>query len=161
MEASTELLEFAGEMQKIHKTDGYPKPENKWDSATIGIDMANSLNDVQRKKYLARWNNNVDIMLNERNKAKIVAQFGTDFLDNLEKQIKRMKAGSNRVDPTGNKTIDAIMDYINDSVGTIMFWNMRSALLQLLSTFNYMNWNDNNPLKFGQAMLNVDQYKKD
>ena len=161
VESSTELLEFAGEMQKIHKTDGYPKPENSWDSATIGIDMANSLNDVQRKKYLARWNNNVDIMLNERNKAKIVAQFGTDFLDNLEKQIKRMKAGSNRVDPTGNKTIDAIMDYINDSVGTIMFWNMRSALLQLLSTFNYMNWNDNNPLKFGQAMLDVDQYKKD
>lgn len=161
VESSTELLEFAGEMQKIHKTDGYPKPENSWDSATIGIDMANSLNDVQRKKYLARWNNNVDIMLNERNKAKIVAQFGTDFLDNLEKQIKRMKAGSNRIDPTGNKTIDAIMDYINDSVGTIMFWNMRSALLQLLSTFNYMNWNDNNPLKFGQAMLDVDQYKKD
>ena len=72
-----------------------------------------------------------------------------------------MKAGSNRVVPTVNKPIDALMDYINDSVGTIMFQNMRSALLQLLSTFNYRTWNDNNPLKFGQAMLDVDQYKKD
>ena len=155
------LKKFAGELKKIHKTDGYPEPKDTWDSGRIASDISDSLNKTQRSKYLDRWNKNIDVFLSEKNKAKIIAQFGTDYLRNLERVIARMKAGTNRIEPTGNKTIDAVLDYINDSVGTIMFWNMRSALLQTISTFNYMNWSDNNPLKFGEAMLNKDQYAKD
>ena len=39
--------------------------------------------------------------------------------------------------------------------------NMRSAILQQLSTVNYMNWNFNNPIKMGLAMANVPQFRKD
>jgi hypothetical protein len=42
-----------------------------------------------------------------------------------------------------------------------MFLNSRSATLQLLSSVNYINWSDNNPLAAGKALANSPQYWKD
>ena len=42
-----------------------------------------------------------------------------------------------------------------------MFLNARSAVLQTISSINYINWTDNNPLKAGKAIANVKQYSKD
>ena len=42
-----------------------------------------------------------------------------------------------------------------------MFFNTRSAVLQLLSTVNFVNFTDNNILKAGQAFANQPQYWKD
>tara|TARA_Y100000114_G_scaffold152530_1_gene170968 strand:+ start:1 stop:1197 length:1197 start_codon:yes stop_codon:yes gene_type:complete len=42
-----------------------------------------------------------------------------------------------------------------------MFLNVRSAVLQTISTVNYINWSDNNPLKAGVAYANQPQYWKD
>jgi len=42
-----------------------------------------------------------------------------------------------------------------------MFLNTRSATLQTLSTLNYINWSDNNPLKAGAAFANQQQYWAD
>ena len=53
------------------------------------------------------------------------------------------------------------MGWLNGSVGVTMFLNARSAMLQLISTINYINTSDNNVLKFGVAMANVPQMSKD
>jgi RNase P protein component len=53
------------------------------------------------------------------------------------------------------------LNYLNNSVGTIMFLNQRSATMQLTSAFNYINWHDNNPIKAGAAVANIPQYAKD
>jgi len=37
-----------------------------------------------------------------------------------------------------------MLDWLNGSVGAIMFVNMRSGLLQLISNVNFVNWGDNN-----------------
>ena len=42
-----------------------------------------------------------------------------------------------------------------------MFLNMRSAILQTISAVNYLNWNDNNPLKAANAFANQKQFWKD
>ena len=42
-----------------------------------------------------------------------------------------------------------------------MFFNTRSAALQLLSSVNFVNFTDNNPLKAGAAFANQPQYWKD
>jgi hypothetical protein len=42
-----------------------------------------------------------------------------------------------------------------------MFLNQRSATLQMLSSFNYINWSDNNPLQAGKALANIPQFAKD
>jgi hypothetical protein len=71
-----------------------------------------------------------------------------------------MKNGTNR--PSGgNKTVNRWNNWVNNSVGAIMFFNRRSALLQLLSTVNFINWSDNNPAKAALAFANQPQYWKD
>jgi len=42
-----------------------------------------------------------------------------------------------------------------------MFFNTRSAILQTLSTFNFINWGDNNPIKAAKAYANQKQFWKD
>jgi len=42
-----------------------------------------------------------------------------------------------------------------------MFLNTRSAVLQTISTLNYVNWHDNNPLNVAKTVVNQKQYWKD
>jgi hypothetical protein len=71
-----------------------------------------------------------------------------------------MKTGRNR--PSGaNKLTNQFMNWVNDSVGTIMFFNTRSALLQTLSTVNFINWGDNNPMAAAKAFANQKQFWAD
>ena len=100
-------------------------------------------------------------MFNEANLNKIEAVYGTKHRDALENIIKRMKSGSNRPASSGNKAEGLWLDWVNNSVGTIMFFNRRSALMQLLSTVNFVNWSDNNPAKAALAFANQPQYWKD
>jgi len=71
-----------------------------------------------------------------------------------------METGRNR--PTGSsRMMSNYMNWVNNSVGAIMFFNMRSAILQTISATNYINWSDNNPLKAAAAFANQPQYWKD
>ena len=71
-----------------------------------------------------------------------------------------MKTGRNR--PSGaNKLTNKFMNWVNDSVGTIMFFNTRSALLQTLSIANFINWGDNNQAKAAMAFANQKQFWAD
>ena len=60
-----------------------------------------------------------------------------------------------------NRLVNTFNNWANQSVGAIMFFNMRSALLQTISSINYLNWSDNNPLKAGLALANFPQFIKD
>ena len=71
-----------------------------------------------------------------------------------------MKKGTNRLQ-TDNKQVDAWLNWLNASVGNIMFLNRRSALLQTISSVNYVNWSDNNIFKAGTAFANQPQYWSD
>ena len=71
-----------------------------------------------------------------------------------------MKSGKNRL-LGGNRLSDQMLDYINGSNAAIMFFNMRSAVLQTISSINYVNWSFNNPLRAGKALANQPQFWKD
>ena len=71
-----------------------------------------------------------------------------------------MKTGTNR-GFKGDTLTGRFIDWINNSVGAIMFFNMRSAVLQTISAVNFVNWSDNNPLKASAAFANQPQYWKD
>ena len=74
--------------------------------------------------------------------------------------LYRMKTGRNR--PSGaNKLTNVFLNWVNDSVGTIMFFNTRSALLQTLSIVNFINWGDNNPIEAAKAFSNQKQFWAD
>ena len=71
-----------------------------------------------------------------------------------------MKTGRNRSVGT-NRITNTWLNWLNDSVGTVMFLNQRSALLQTISSINYLNWTDNNPAQAAKAFANQKQFWSD
>ena len=99
-------------------------------------------------------------VFNETNMNKLEAAYGKGYRDALENMLGRMKTGSNR-GFKGDTLTGRFIDWINNSVGAIMFFNMRSAVLQTISAVNFVNWSDNNPLKAAAAFGNQPQYWSD
>jgi predicted kinase len=157
-----ELQAFADTLGLISKKEeGYAKPGEYWLVENIASDLLSdgSIGDA-RSEFLAEWQQNADEMFSKENLNKIQAIYGNKFREALEDILYRMKHGTNR--PTGsNRLTNNFMNWINNSTGAIMFFNMRSALLQTLSTTNYINWTDNNPLKAAAAFANQKQYWSD
>lgn len=157
-----ELQTFAGILSLISKKEeGYAKPGEYWLVENIASDLLSdgSIGDA-RSEFLAEWQQNADEMFSKENLNKIQAIYGNKFREALEDILYRMKHGTNR--PTGSSRLtNNFMNWINNSTGAIMFFNMRSALLQTLSTTNYINWTDNNPLKAAMAFANQKQYWSD
>ena len=158
--ADENLVTFANELIAINKDNGYPKPIDGWLAGTITTDLLSGLNTVVRAKYLKQWQNNVDEVFSETNMNKLEAAYGKGYRDALENMLGRMKTGSNR-GFKGDTLTGRFIDWINNSVGAIMFFNMRSAVLQTISAVNFVNWSDNNPLKAAAAFGNQPQYWSD
>jgi predicted kinase len=157
-----ELQAFADTLGLISKKEeGYAKPGEYWLVENIASDLLSdgSIGDA-RSEFLAEWQQNADEIFSKENLNKIQAIYGNKFREALEDILYRMKHGTNR--PTGSSRLtNNFMNWINNSTGAIMFFNMRSALLQTLSTTNYINWTDNNPLKAAMAFANQKQYWSD
>ena len=155
---SPNLKRFARQLNKT--MGGYPAPQESWLAGTITTDAINMVNTIKRKEFLETWQQNADIIFSEDNLNKLEAAFGEDYVEALKDSLYRMKSGRNR--PSGtNKLTNKFMNWVNDSVATIMFFNTRSALLQTLSTVNFINWGDNNPLLAAKAFGNQKQFWSD
>ena len=155
-----ELRVFANELIKIQKGKPYPKPGKDWLGGNITSDIINDINKVNRAEYQQEWRENVDIIFSEDNMNKMEAAYGTRWREAMEDSLRRMKSGSNRP-PGGNRATDGILDWLNNSVGAVMFLNTRSALLQTISAVNFINWGDNNIVKAGAAFANQKQFWAD
>lgn len=158
VQTNPDLLAFVKQMDKA--LGGYPAPQNDWLAGTLTTDAINMINTTKRSEFLQEWKANVDLIFSKENMNKLEAGFGKSYVEALEDMLYRMDTGRNR--PSGkNKQTNQFMNWVNDSVGTIMFFNTRSALLQLLSTVNFINWGDNNPALAAKAFANQDQFWKD
>ena len=156
------LLAFAGSLGRISRSqDGYVKPDENWVVGSIASDLHNQTSKLNRADYLADWIDNKNVIFSPANMNKIEAVYGTDFRDALENMLERMETGSNRLTGGKDKTVNRFMDWINGSVGAVMFFNTRSAALQTLSTVNFIDWNDNNIFAASKAFANQPQYWKD
>jgi len=152
---------FADVLGNISRAkEGYVKPGENWVVGNIASDLFGQSNQTNRAEYLSEWKNNVDVMFSPENINKIEAVYGTDFRGALEDMLYRMETGSNRAHG-GDKVVNGFMDWINGSVGAVMFFNTRSAMLQTLSTVNFINWGDNNIFQAAKAFANQPQYWKD
>jgi hypothetical protein len=155
-----ELNTFTNELIVIQKGKLYPKPGDNWLGGNITSDIINGINKVNRAEYQQEWRENVDIIFSEDNMNKMEAAYGTRWREAMEDSLRRMKSGSNRP-PGGNRVTDGLLDWLNNSVGAVMFLNTRSALLQTISSVNFINWGDNNIVKAGLAFANQKQFWSD
>jgi hypothetical protein len=157
---SAELTAFADQLIAINKGDEYASPDAGWIAGTIDTDFLKALNTTKRAKYLEVWQQNVDEIFSETNLNKLEAAYGKPYRVAMENILHRMKTGRNR--SFGTDTITGrFTDWLTNSVGAIMFFNTRSAVLQTISAVNFINFSDNNVLKAGQAFANQPQYWAD
>ena len=155
-----ELKAYADAMLAVSKRTEWLEPSDYWTSQTILSDLNSMTEKIGRKKYLEEFIEAADAIFTKENLNKIEALYGTDHKAALEDSLYAMKNGSNR--PFGkNKQVNNWLNWINGSTGAIMFFNRRSALLQMLSFTNFTNWTDNNPLKQAAAFANQKQYWSD
>ena len=157
---NTDLKVFAEKIAFIQQGKTYPGPQNNWVGGSITSDIINSIQKTFRKETLQQWQQNVDIIFAKKNLNKLEALYGSNYVIALKDILGRMKRGSNRP-LSENAQVNNTLDWINNSVGTIMFLNRKSALLQLISSVNFINWNDNNILAASKAFANQPQYWKD
>ena len=155
-----ELMEFADAMLVVARRDTWMEPSEYWSASTLLSDLNSMTEKIGRKKYLEEFIANADAIFTTENLNKIEALYGKAHRDAIEDSLYSMKNGTNR-NVGGNKQVNAWLNWINGSTGAIMFFNRRSALLQMLSTVNFINYSDNNPLKAAAAFANQPQYWKD
>ena len=169
VEGDADTLAFAKSLSIISNQEaGYTQPGDFWMVENIQSDINKINNELDRAYHLKEWKQNIESMfgvwengkLVGPNMNKIEAIYGSNFREALEDIVWRMEYGSKR-QQGGNRLVNRFNNWANQSVGAIMFLNMRSALLQTISSINYLNWSDNNPLKAGLALANAPQFIKD
>ncbi|MHC5090261.1 MAG: hypothetical protein ACYSOJ_01325 [Planctomycetota bacterium] len=156
---NADLQVFADQVIDIQKGE-YAKPKEGWPAGTITTDIQESINTGVRAKYLTQWQNNVDVIFSEKNMNKLEAAYGKKYRKAMENMLGRMKTGRNRNFSDDSLTA-RFTDWLQGSIGAIMFFNSRSALLQNLSSINFLNFTDNNPLAAARAFSNQKQYWSD
>ena len=157
-----ELQAFADGVGEIsRRPEGYVKPEEDWVAETILADLDNATNKIARKEFLAEFIENANIIFSDENLNKIEAVYGLDYREAVEDMLHRMTTGRNRTLGAQDRQVNRWTEWITNSIGAIMFLNMRSAILQTLSTVNFINWSDNNPVKAAMAFANQKQYWSD
>ena len=130
-----------------------------WRGVPLNKSIYDAIQDGTRTKHLEVFSQNIDAIFNKDNLQEIENVFGKNFVQALQNSLKRMQSGRNRVstDAQSNK----FLSWINKSVATTMFFNSRSAVLQLLSSLNFIGQKDNNLFKATAAFANQKQWQED
>ena len=155
------MKDYAKKISSITgNVDGYVQPTESWDAGSILSDLEQESKDFKRKEFLTEWVENKNKIFSGENLNKIEGIYGSNFREALEDMLFRMENGTNRNFGT-NRLVNNFMNWINNSVGAIMFFNARSAVLQTISSLNYINFSDNNPIAVAKTLLNQKQYWTD
>ncbi len=158
--SNPDLKAFADKLLGLNKNVDPKAPTESWPAGTITSDLLNTLNTDGRKQLLEVWQQNVDAIFTPTNLNKLEAAYGKSYVTALKDSLRRMRTGRNST-PTSNNVTDGIVRWLNAAVGNIMFLNRRSAVLQLISFTNFINFEGNNLYQAGKAFANQPQYWKD
>jgi len=169
VESNSQLLGFASNISNLFAADGYPDPQENWFGASMTIDILEHINETSRKEFFAEFTENAETLFGKLNNKgeisgpianKLRAAYGDNYVEALSDVLYRMKNGRSR-EFGKNRLVNQLNNWINNSVGAVMFFNTRSALLQQVSMVNFINLSDNNPIKFAEAISNPKQYWAD
>jgi hypothetical protein len=158
--ANPNLKAFGDQLLALNKGKKSATPNKNWPAGTITSDLLNDLNTEGRKGLLELWQQNVDVIFSSKNMSKLEAAYGENYVVAVKDALRRMKSGRNTV-PTPNTVTDTFVRWLNGAVGNIMFLNRRSAVLQLISFTNFINFEGNNLYQASKAFANQPQYWKD
>ena len=155
------LQAYAENFARITKQEkGLKEPGENWWGETMAGEVTNINRGVSRKQYLQEWIDVKNEIFTEANLNKMESKLGTEWRENITDMFDRMETGRTR-SLKMDRGSAAMMNYLNGGIGTIMNFNTRSAVLQTISTTNFLNMRENNPIAAARAMGNVKQFAKD
>ena len=155
------LQAYAEKFGQITKQEkGLKEPGENWWAETMAGEVTNIDRGVSRKRYLQEWIDRKNEIFTEPNLNKMESKLGTRWRENITDMFDRMETGRTRSLKL-DRGSSAMMNYLNGGIGTIMNFNTRSAALQTISTLNFLNMRENNPISAALAMGNVKQFSKD
>ena len=169
MRQNFDSLEFTDAIERayVNNENKYPEPDENWVSGTITTDLLEFTNTQTRSEIFQPFYDNVEAVFGKFDKFngtlsgptvnKIRSIYGNKFVEALESSLYRIGTGKNRsyqLDKQGG----VMLDWLNNAIGNIMFINTRSALLQTISSGNFVNWSDNNPLNAAKAWANQPKF---
>ena len=159
---NSKLVNYAETLNSITRLkNGYTKPGEYWMVENIASDLNQMVKGETRSQFLQEWIDNKNLIFSTENMNKIEAIHGKWYRESLENILYRMETGTNRLSGIKDGPTKWWYDWVNGSVGATMFWNTRSAMLQTISTVNFTNLADNNPLAQAKAFMNQPQFWKD
>ena len=159
--SNPKLQAYAEQFAKITKQEkGLKEPGQNWWAETMAGEVTNIDRGVSRKQYLAEWIQRKNEIFSEQNLNKMESKLGTRWRENITDMFDRMETGRTRSLKL-DRGSSAMMNYLNGGIGTIMNFNTRSAALQTISTLNFLNMRENNPIAAARAMGNIKQFAKD
>jgi hypothetical protein len=155
------LQAYAEQFAKITKQEkGLKEPGQQWWAETMAGEVTNVNRGVSRKQYLQEWIDIKNEIFTEANLNKMESKLGTEWRENIEDMFDRMETGRTR-SLKMDRGSAMMMNYLNGSIGSIMNFNTRSAALQTISTLNFLNMRENNPIAAARAMADIKQFSKD
>ena len=155
------LKAYAERFATITKQEkGLKEPGVNWWAETMAGEVTNIDRGVSRKQYLQQFIDVKNEVFSEQNLNKMESKLGTRWRENIEDMFDRMETGRTRSLKLDRGSA-AMMNYLNGGIGTIMNFNTRSAALQTISTLNFLNMRENNPISAARAMANIPQFSKD
>ena len=154
------LRMFAEVLDTISRQDEYIPPSDGWEGGSIKTDLNEAMGATGRKKYFSEYLKNAEVLFSEENLNKIEAAFGPNLREALLDILYRIENGRNRPQGQG-RLLNTFLNWLNGSVASVMFLNMRSALLQQMSIVNFINFADNNIFAAAKAFANQKQYWSD
>ena len=154
------LSNFANQLVVANGKIGWGKPEENWIAGGIKSDIAKTLKGINRAVRLEKWQENIDAFFSQDNLHKMEAAYGTRWVIAMKNSLMRQQTGENRYYKMDSQ-VGRFADQLSGAVLNTLNFNNKSALLQLTSATNYINWTDNSPLMAAKAFANQPQYWKD
>ena len=154
VETNVDLKSFAN----IIKDDFPIEYKSTWRNDSFNKSIYENINSKSRTRNLEVFAANVDNIFNKDNLREIENVYGKKFRQALENSLTRMKTGRNRVSTDAQS--NSFLKWINRAVATTMFVNTRSAVLQTLSSLNYIGKPNNNIFQATKALFSKG-WKKD
>ena len=160
VKSDPELQRYADQLNVISKQDNYVEPTESWEAGDIRTDLTDATGRIGRAQFFQEFFNNADIIFSQENLNKIEAAYGASMVSAIKDMLYRIKTGRNR--PSGqSKHVNMFMNWLNGSVASTMFFNIRSMVLQQMSMVNFINFGDNNIYRAAKAFSNQKQFWTD
>lgn len=155
------LAAYAEDLISIYPGQGkWIEPRGDWQNRLISEDVLYSVEKELREEIFADWTATKDAIFSENNLNKILATYGGRYYRALIDSLRRMETGSTRP-PQDTAAGRAVFSFLRGAIGVTMFFNGRSSVLQTISTFNYIDLEDNTIADVAKRIADKKQFAED